>query len=162
MAEQEQRRSSQGNGSPPHPRGNDAPPEARHEAGTGRTYRGVRGRGRGLIPNSRGRRQGGPVIEYLPSQSESSQHTPDPRTTGRTRPWVIKEIRPPPRPTYCQSASHATSNHDYYQSAGHINSTHTHSTTNYSCPHHTYSSNTSRPTNRHSDPNQQYASDHDG
>ena len=63
MAEQEQRRPPQGSGAPLRPQGNDAPPEARRETGTSRTYRGVRGRGRGLIPNSRGRRRGGPVIE---------------------------------------------------------------------------------------------------
>ena len=77
MEKQEQRRPSQGNGAPLRPQGNGAPSEARRETGTGRTYRGVRGGGRGLIPNSRERRRGGPLIKYLPSQSESSQHTPD-------------------------------------------------------------------------------------
>ena len=57
MAEQEQRRPSQGNGAPLRPQGNDAPPEARRETGMGRTYRGVRGRGKGLLPNSRERRR---------------------------------------------------------------------------------------------------------
>ena len=98
MAEQEQRRPSQGNGAPPRPQGNGAPPEARRETGSGRTYRGVRGRGRGLIPNSRERRRRGPLIEYLPSQSESSQHTPDPRATGRTRPRSNQGDTPPQGP----------------------------------------------------------------
>ena len=98
MAEQEQRRPSQGSSAPLHPQGNGAPPEARREIGTGRTYRGVRGRGRGLIPNSRERRRGGPLIEYLPSQSESSQHMPNPRAAGRTRPLSNQGDTPPQGP----------------------------------------------------------------
>ena len=62
-----------------------APPEQRRDTGVGRTYREVRGRGRDHTSIG-GRGRGPPIIEYLPSQSESSQHTPNQQGRRRSRP----------------------------------------------------------------------------
>ena len=69
-----------------HQGGQGAPLEQRKDAGTGRTYRGVRGWGRDRASTARGGHGPPTLIEYLPYQSKSSQHTPNQQSRRRTRP----------------------------------------------------------------------------